>query len=80
MKLFPKSFERRRLFKKRQHPETFVTFTSRLFFRPPSVKDGLPCDMRNVSRETSATPIRIPRGRSRNTAGARQSASSGNRR
>ena len=27
MKLFPKSFERRRLFKKRRHPKTFITRT-----------------------------------------------------
>ncbi len=33
MKLFPKSFERRCLFEKRQHPKTFLVFYQRLIFK-----------------------------------------------
>ncbi|PYD76148.1 hypothetical protein CFR71_04580 [Novacetimonas pomaceti] len=31
VKLFSKSFERRRLFEKRRHPKTFITVAGRLF-------------------------------------------------
>ncbi|RBM05357.1 hypothetical protein NJLHNGOC_13265 [Novacetimonas cocois] len=33
VKLFEKSFERHRLFEKRRHPKTFVTFSSENWFQ-----------------------------------------------
>ncbi|XRB27274.1 hypothetical protein F1645_10260 [Novacetimonas hansenii] len=39
MKLFPKSFERRRLFEKRRHPENFPVFYQCVVFKQ-SLKQG----------------------------------------
>ncbi|XRB27286.1 hypothetical protein F1645_10350 [Novacetimonas hansenii] len=62
MKLFPKSFERRRLFEKRQHPETFPVFYKWVVFKHSLIINGeFPRSMReNLCPPACAFTAPIP--------------------
>ncbi|XRB27041.1 hypothetical protein F1645_08740 [Novacetimonas hansenii] len=61
MKLFPKSFERRRLFEKRQHPKTFLVFYQLLVFKHRSRgREQAPCRGWVISGAAQGWRRRIP--------------------
>ncbi|XRB27904.1 hypothetical protein F1645_14290 [Novacetimonas hansenii] len=63
MKLFPKSFRRRRLFKKRRHPKTFIIFLSMSYFQIIS-KAGRPLCFCSTGTKSGRYPHpRAPRVR-----------------